>query len=326
MTYSLDPIQSSGISEAKQLLEQMMRIRFLEDKIVELRKSGDIQGSVHLCNGQEGIYSGACAALKSGDRVFSTYRGHGWAHARGVPAENILAELLGRESGVCQGRGGSAYFSAPEWGFYGENSIVGAGAPIACGAALANVLSKDGGLAITAFGDGAMNQGGVFEALNFASYLKLPVIFVCENNTYAELTPLADTVRDPILFKRARAFGIDGVRIDGNDVLNVKECITHFGEKVRNGHGPVLIELMTERLVGHYIGDMQSYRSSAEIAEAKLHEPIVRMKKRLLNSGLSEADLQSIQDNAMAHIEQSTALALLAPLASKETVMDHLYA
>ncbi|MEO7231777.1 MAG: thiamine pyrophosphate-dependent dehydrogenase E1 component subunit alpha [Polaromonas sp.] len=326
MKYSSDSIQSGDIPQARHVLEQMMRIRFLEEKIADLRKSGDIQGSVHLCIGQESIYSGACAALQPGDRVFSTYRGHGWAHACDVPAEGILAELLGRESGVCQGRGGSAYFSAPEWGFYGENSIVGAGAPIACGAALASVLAKDGSLAVTAFGDGAMNQGGVFEALNFAAYLKLPVIFVCENNTYAELTPLADTVRDPNLFKRSRAFGIEGVRIDGNDVLGVKDCIAHFGEKVRNGHGPVLIEMMTQRLVGHYIGDMQSYRSSAEIAEAKLHEPIVRLKKRLLNSGLSEADLQGIEDSALAHIEQSAATALQAPLASQDTVMDHLYA
>lgn len=326
MNYSSDSIQSSDIPQTKLILEQMMRIRFLEEKIADLRKTGDIQGSVHLCNGQEGIYSGSCAALQPGDRVFSTYRGHGWAHACDVPAEGILAELLGRESGVNRGRGGSAYFSAPEWGFYGENSIVGAGAPIACGAALANVLAQDGGLAITAFGDGAMNQGAVFEALNFAAYLRLPVIFVCENNTYAELTPLADTVRDANLFKRSRAFGIDGVRIDGNDVLGVKDCIAHFGEKVRNGHGPVLIEMMTQRLVGHYIGDMQSYRSPAEIAEAKLHEPIVRLKKRLLNSGLSEADLQGIQDNALAHIEHAAAKALQAPLASKDTVMDHLYA
>lgn len=326
MKYSSDPIQSSDIPQARHLLEEMMRIRFLEEKIADLRKSGDIHGSVHLCIGQEGIYSGACAALQPGDRVFSTYRGHGWALACGVPAEGILAELLGRESGVCKGRGGSAYFSAPEWGFYGENSIVGAGAPIACGAALASVLAKDGSLAVTAFGDGAMNQGGVFEALNFAAYLKLPVIFVCENNTYAELTPLADTVRDPNLFKRARAFGIDGVRIDGNNVLGVKDCMAHFGEKVRNGHGPVLIEMMTQRLVGHYIGDMQSYRSSTEIAEAKLHEPILRLKKRLLNSGLSEADLQVIQDSALAHIEQSAAIALQAPFASPDTVMDHLYA
>lgn len=326
MNYSSDSIQSNDIPQTKLILEQMMRIRLLEEKIADLRKVGDIQGSVHLCNGQEGIYSGSCAALQPGDRVFSTYRGHGWAHACDVPAEGILAELLGRESGVSRGRGGSAYFSAPEWGFYGENSIVGAGAPIACGAALANVLTQDGGLAITAFGDGAMNQGAVFEALNFAAYLRLPVIFVCENNTYAELTPLADTVRDVNLFKRSRAFGIDGVRIDGNDVLGVKDCIAHFGEKVRNGHGPVLIEMMTQRLVGHYIGDMQSYRSHAEIAEAKLHEPIVRLKKRLLNSGLSETDLQQIQDSALAHIEHAAAKALQAPLASKDTVMDHLYA
>jgi len=326
MQYSTEPISASDVLAAKELLEQMIRIRLLEEKIADLRKSGEIQGSVHLCIGQEAIYSGSCAARQPGDRVFSTYRGHGWAHACGVPAEAILAELLARETGVCAGRGGSAYFSAPEWGFFGENSIVGAGAPIACGAALASTMAKDGSLAITAFGDGAMNQGGVFEAMNFASYLKLPVIFLCENNTYAELTPIADTVRDAALFKRARAFGMDGVRIDGNDILGVRQCMEHFGQKVRNGHGPVLIEMMTQRLVGHYIGDMQSYRTAREIAEAKLHEPIVRLGQRLQLSGVSDAEVQNIHLNAAAHIEAATAKALNAPLASADTVMEHLYA
>ena len=326
MSVQVEALPPSDLPSAQALLEQMIRIRLLEEKITDLRKSGDVQGSVHLCIGQEAIYAGTCAALQPQDRVFSTYRGHGWALARGVPAVGVLAELLGRETGVCQGRGGSAYFSAPQWGFYGENSIVGAGAPIACGAALASQMSQDGGIAITAFGDGAMNQGGVFEALNFAAYLKLPVIFVCENNTYAELTPIADTVRDATLFKRSRAFGIDGVRIDGNDALGVKRCIEHFAAKLRQGHGPVLIEMMTQRLVGHYIGDMQAYRSPAEIALAKQHEPILRLSQQLLQSGLGDDDIQAIHTRATAHIEAATAQALQAPLASTADVKEHLYA
>ncbi|NCT96100.1 MAG: thiamine pyrophosphate-dependent dehydrogenase E1 component subunit alpha [Comamonadaceae bacterium] len=326
MNYTLEPLAADAVSEALALLLTMHRIRFLEEKISELRRQGDIQGSVHLCIGQEAIYAGACAALQRGDRVFSTYRGHGWALACGVPSEGILAELLARETGVCRGRGGSAYFSAVDWGFYGENSIVGAGAPIACGAALASLHAGDGAIAVTAFGDGAMNQGAIAEAMNFASYQRLPVMFVCENNTYAELTPIAETVRDPALFKRARAFGMDGVRIDGNNVHEVKTCVAHYAKQLRDGKGPVLIEMMTQRLVGHYYGDMQSYRPAGEVTQAKLHEPIVRLRERLRRSGVSEDTLDAQSANAALDIQQATQRALEAPLAAEATVMEHLYA
>lgn len=326
MTYTLEPLAADAVSEALELLLTMHRIRLLEEKISELRRRGDIQGSVHLCIGQEAIYAGACAALQRGDRVFSTYRGHGWALACGVPSEGILAELLARETGVCRGRGGSAYFSAVDWGFYGENSIVGAGAPIACGAALASLHAGDGSIAVTAFGDGAMNQGAIAEAMNFASYQRLPVMFVCENNTYAELTPIADTVRDPALFRRARAFGMDGVRIDGNNVHEVKTCVAHYAKQLRDGKGPVLIEMMTQRLVGHYYGDMQSYRPAGEVTQAKLHEPIVRLQERLRRSGVSEYTLDAHRANAALEIDQATQRALEAPLACEANVMEHLYA
>lgn len=319
-------LQVSEIEDALSLLTQMYRIRFLEEKITELRKQLDIQGSVHLCNGQEAIYVGARAALTAKDRIFSTYRGHGWALACGVPLAGILGELLGRESGVCKGRGGSAYFSAADWGFYGENSIVGAGAPIACGAALASQYSKDGSLALTAFGDGAINQGAIAEALNFAAYLRLPLIFLCENNTYAELTPLAETVKDPMLFRRARSYGINGLRIDGNDVHAVRDCIAHCAKEVREGKGPVLIEMMTQRLVGHYYGDLQSYRPAGEIQAAQKVEPIVRLKERLLKFGVPEYELIERESLARKEIEQAASEALAQPLANVESVREHLYA
>jgi TPP-dependent pyruvate/acetoin dehydrogenase alpha subunit len=243
-------MSTAAHTQALDDLAAMHRIRMLEEKITELRKQQIIQGSVHLCIGQEAIYVGSRSALTPQDRVFSTYRGHGWAIACGVPAEGILAELLGRETGVCRGRGGSAMFSAPDHGFYGENSIVGAGAPIACGAALSARIKGEDRVALTAFGDGAMNQGGIHEAMNFAAYLNLPVLFICENNTYAELTPIAETVRDADLYKRAAAYGMPGVRIDGNDVAAVRECVAHHARLAREGKGPALIEMMTQRLVG----------------------------------------------------------------------------
>jgi len=311
---------------SEQFLATMYRIRYMEDKITELRKQQLIQGSVHLCSGQEAIYAGSLAGLHKGDRVFSTYRGHGWALACGVPAAGIIAELLGRESGVCRGRGGSAYFSAADWGFYGENSIVGAGAPIACGAALAGTIREDGSVSLTAFGDGAMNQGGIHEAMNFAAYLNLPVLFVCENNTYAELTPLAETVRDPLLYKRAQGYGMPSERIDGNDAAAVAQCVARYADAARQGKGPALIEMMTQRLVGHYYGDMQSYRPKGELTQAKLDEPIVRLRGELAGRGIAAARLDDIEAAARREIDEAAEQALAAPPASTTDILEHLYA
>jgi TPP-dependent pyruvate/acetoin dehydrogenase alpha subunit len=307
-------------------LQAMYRIRCLEEKITELRKRQAIQGSVHLCIGQEAIYTGALQALRKGDQVFSTYRGHGWAMACGVPARAILAELLGRETGVNKGRGGSAYFSAANWGFYGENSIVGAGAPIACGAALTNKLRETGAVALTAFGDGAMNQGAIHEAMNFSAYLNLPVIFVCENNVYSELTPIADMTRDADLYMRAQGYGIPGTRIDGNDLHAVRNCVAEHVQAARQGKGPALIEMMTYRLVGHYYGDMQSYRPRGELTEAKKHEPIVRMREQLSAKGVAAHRLDACESQARQAIENAAQEALEAPLADTNTILEHLYA
>lgn len=319
-------MQEINTSQALADLAAMHRIRMLEEKITELRKQQIIQGSIHLCVGQESIYVGARSALTDDDRVFSTYRGHGWAMACGVPAEAILAELMGRETGVNKGRGGSAMFSAADYGFYGENSIVGAGAPIACGAALAARVKGEPRVALTAFGDGAMNQGGVHEAMNFAAYLNLPVLFVCENNTYAELTPIAETVRDADMYKRAAAYGIPGVRIDGNDVAAVRECVAHHAREAREGKGPALIEMMTQRLVGHYYGDMQSYRPKGELTEAKKHEPIVRLRQELLAQGTDAEELDAIEAKARNYIETAARTAMDAEPVSPSTVKEHLYA
>jgi pyruvate dehydrogenase E1 component alpha subunit len=258
--------------------------------------------------------------------VFATYRGHGWAIARGVPLEPLFAELLGRESGICGGRGGSAYFTAPQFGFYGENSIVGAGAPIALGAALAGRHDGSGRVAVTVFGDGAMNQGSVHEALNFAAAFELPVVFICENNTWSELTPIADMVAEPELWKRAAGYGMHGYRLDGNDPAAVREFVTDAVESARDGEGPVLLELMTERLVGHYIGDAEHYRRPGELEQANAREPLVRIRQALLASGASADDLAVIGAAVAQEIDVASARALAAPLADPTTLKEHLYA
>jgi pyruvate dehydrogenase E1 component alpha subunit len=317
---------TSGREQGLADLEAMLRIRLLEEKVRDLRVSGDIVGSVHLCIGQEAGPVGTCDVLEPQDALFCTYRGHGWALARGVPAEGILAELLGRATGVCGGRGGSAYFTAPKYGFYGENSIVGAGAPVAAGAALAARYDESTRVAVTVFGDGAMNQGSVHEAMNFAAAFKLPIVFICENNKWSELTAIADMVGDAALWKRARAYGMLGQRLDGNDTTAVREATGVAIERARLGGGPMLLELMTERLVGHYIGDAEQYRAPGEVEDAKTREPIIRIKRDLADLGVAAAEIASLESRVATEIESAAAAALAAPLADPSTAKDHVYA
>ena len=306
-------------------LRQMYMIRYFEEKVLLLRMTGVIVGSVHLCNGQEAIPVGALAAREPQDVVFCTYRGHGYALACGTPPTAIFAELMGRETGVNFGRGGSAYFTAPEYGFYGENSIVGAGAPIAVGAALSAKFDGSKRVALCAFGDGAMNQGAVHEAMNMASAFKLPVVFICENNYYSELTPIHKMVADPELYKRAAAYAMPGERIDGNDPEAVKGAMSQALARARSGEGPSLVEAMTARLLGHYIGDPETYRRPGEVEENKTREPIVRLRQKLAESGVSERELEEVSEDVRASIETAAEQAQAAPKTDPSTVREHLY-
>ncbi|WP_033295838.1 thiamine pyrophosphate-dependent dehydrogenase E1 component subunit alpha [Amycolatopsis jejuensis] len=308
-------------------LEAMQRIRFFEEEVTRLRGTGDVVGSVHLCNGQEAVYVGACAALDlSRDAVFPTYRGHGWTLACGAPPHALFAELLGRRTGINGGRGGSAYLTAPEHGMYGENSIVGAGAPIAAGAALAATFDGSGRVALAAFGDGALNQGAVHEAMNFAAVRRLPVIFLVENNLYSELTPIADMVRIDKLFRRASAYGMPGARIDGNDPEAVRTAVAEAVRRAREGEGPVLLEAMTQRIVGHYIGDAQHYRPAGELDEAASAEPIGRIIRELLAAGVDQSEVDPVVARVAREIADASAQALADPIADPSTVLEHLYA
>jgi len=328
MTPVSDPTALPAVAGAA-LIDQyaaMLRIRRFEERIEKMRHAGEVIGSVHLCIGQEAIPVGARAALEERDALFSTYRGHGWALACGVPAEALFGELLGRRTGVNGGRGGSAYFTAARYGFYGENSIVGAGAPIAAGAALAARYDGSGAVALTAFGEGAMNQGAVHEALNFAAAFDLGVIFVVENNGYSELTPTRTMVRDDELWKRAAAYAIPGVRVDGNDPGAVREAVLDAAARARAGEGPTLIEAMTERLVGHYIGDGEAYRAEGEVAAAKEREPLVVARARLLADGVSSDDLDALVAAVEAEVDAAAAAALAAEPADTTTVREHVHA
>lgn len=317
---------NTRINEGLEDLGAMWRIRALEEKIRDLRFSEDIVGSVHLAIGQESIAVAACSQLRERDALYATYRGHGWAVARGVPPREIFGELMGRTSGVNGGRGGSAYFSAPQYGFHGENSIVGAGAPIATGAALAGKFDGSGRVAVAVFGDGAMNQGAVAEAMNFAAALKIGVIFLCENNRYSELTPINDMVANPDLSQRATALGIPAVRIDGNDLAQVRTAVKLSLEAAISGRGPSFIEAHTQRIVGHYIGDAEQYRPAGELeADAEL-EPIARLRRELASAGATDAQLNRTEQRARDEMDTAAAAALSDPLVAPETAGEHLYA
>jgi TPP-dependent pyruvate/acetoin dehydrogenase alpha subunit len=309
-----------------ELYERMCRIRFFEDRITELRVSGDVVGSVHLCSGQEAICVATAHALNlTKDLVFPTYRGHGWTLACGAPPEAIFAELLGRETGVNSGRGGSAYLFAPDYGLYGENSIVGAGTVIAAGAALAATFDGSGRVAVSVIGDGALNQGSVHEALNFSSIRNLPVLFVVENNGWSELTPIASMTRQDKLYKRASAYGIPSARIDGNDVLNVLATMREVIGRLRSGEGPVFIEAKTDRIVGHSIGDAQQYRAPGELDRIRANEPLVRTRRQLTDAGMPAHVIDEATERAHADILAASERALAAPRSDTSRVLEHLY-
>ena len=302
----------------------LLRIRQFEDRLLSLHTEGRIQGSMHLCSGQEAIPVGGCRALTERDYLMATYRGHGWAVARGIPLRDLFAELLHRNSPLCGGRGGSPYFSAIQYGFLGENSIVGAGLPIAAGSALAARFDADDSVTLVDVGDGALNQGAAHEAINFAAVYDLPLIILVENNVYSEMTPIRDMVRIDQLSQRAAAYGIPGSTIDGNDADAVEAAVHQAVARARGGDGPSLIEAMTERIVGHYTGDLQHYRPAGEVEEARKHEPIARLRATTEGRRLG-AELDRVGEEVEDEIEVALQEALTVPPPDPATAKDFVY-
>lgn len=296
-------------------------IRRFEERLVGLKAEGLIQGSMHLCNGQEAIPVGACAPLETRDALTVTYRGHGWAIARGLPVVQLFAELQGRASDLSGGLGGSPYFCSARHGFLGENSIVGAGVPIAMGAALASHFDDSGAVSLVSIGDGAVNQGSVHEALNMAGAMRLPLVVVVENNVYSELTPVRDMIPTATLVERAPIYGMSSASVDGNDVDSVERAVRAAVDQARTGGGPSLLEAHTERLVGHYDLDPQHYRPSGEIEDAMTREPVGRLRRVI-------GDVEA--DRIDAEVEQELDAALAAsqevPYPTTASVTEHLYA
>jgi 2-oxoisovalerate dehydrogenase E1 component len=311
-----------------QAYREMSLIRAFEKKVWDLSAETPpkIIGSVHLCAGQEAIPVGVCAVLeKNRDSIVTTYRGHGWALAWGLDPAKLFAEICHRKMGLNGGRAGSALMMDPPSGFMGENSIVAAGAPIAAGVALAQQYKKTGGVVVITVGDGAMNQGALHEAIVFAVARRLPVIFVCENNGWSEMTRTDTIVPVGRLSRRGGGYGLSSATINGNDPLAVRDSFAVAVEQARKGEGPSFIECKTARLWGHYNRDVEHYRSKEDRRAAEEADPLPALKIVLSNTGMSNSDVDRLAVEAQERIEAIAVQALGAEPPDPATALHHIY-
>ncbi len=310
------------------VFRQMRRIRVFEEKLAELVGAGRLAGFLHLYAGEEAVAVGVCAHLEERDWVTSTHRGHGHAIAKGVALRHMMAELFGRRTGVCNGKGGSMHIADLDRGMLGANGIVGAGIPLATGAALTAQIKHTGGVAVAFFGDGASNQGQFHEALNLAAVWKLPVVFVVENNLYGEATPMefVTPVRD--IATRAAAYAMPGVIADGMDFFDVHGKAGDAVARARRGDGPTLLECKTYRYFGHYVGDPLTYRTREEADDWRQNrDPLVRFEERTVGEGLVESgNLRRIEDEVAREVDDAVNAAEQAPLPGPEDVLADVYA
>jgi acetoin:2,6-dichlorophenolindophenol oxidoreductase subunit alpha len=307
------------------LYRKMYEIRRVEQRLEELFKVAEIYGSLHLCVGQEATAVGACAALRQDDYITATYRGHGATLAKGTSAKAVVAELFGRETGCCRGRAGSMLLTDVSVGNLGCSGIVAGGIPTAVGAALSARLAKNNRVALTFFGEGATNQGLFHESLNMAALWKLPCIFFCENNLYAEMTPIREEASIERMADRGCACGIPGVVVDGNDVEAVYRTTAQAVARARAGEGPTLIEAMTYRISGHMFGDAQAYRSKEEVESWRARDPLLVARRKLGERGVDASATDKVHQEVDAAIEEAVTFARQSPEPNPEEANRYVY-
>jgi 2-oxoisovalerate dehydrogenase E1 component len=307
------------------MFERMLLIRVFEQQVSKLYREGEVPGFVHLSIGQEAVSVGACWSLADGDVITSTHRGHGHCLARGMDPESMFAELMGRDTGTNRGRGGSMHIADPRQGVFGANGIVAAGVPIAVGAATASCIRGRKQVVVSFFGDGAVAHGAFHEAVNLAVLWNLPVVFLCENNGFAEFSATID--QHPVsLETRAAGYGLGFRQVDGNDVLAVEQSVREAVIEIRSGGGPVLVEAMTYRWHGHYEGDPQSYRDESVLVEWQSeHDPIAKYRQVLLDNGFSHDRVEQIEARVISRIETAVEAARSAALPNPDSVADFVY-
>lgn len=305
----------------------MRRIRIFETRTAEEFAGGRIPGFVHLYVGEEAIAAGVCYALKPIDKIISTHRGHGHLVAKGGDFKLMMAELYGKSTGYCKGKGGSMHIASMDLGMLGANGIVGGGPPIAAGAGLAAQYLGNGGVAVCFFGDGASNQGTTHEAMNLASCWKLPTIFVVENNQWGEFTHQSRHQNIDNVSDRAAGYGIPGVTIAGNDVIAVHEAATEAVARARDGLGPTLLEFKTYRTRGHYEGDPMDYRDPKEAEEWAAKDPIMMFESKLLEMGaLTDETIAETEKSIEAEMDEAIKFAADSPYPDPSELTTDVYA
>ena len=314
-------------SELLRIYRTMLKIRMFEERVTREFRKGDMPGFVHTYIGAEAVATGICTHLDDDDYISSTHRGHGHCIAKGCSVKDMLAELYGRETGLCKGRGGSMHIADFARGMLGANAIVGGGIALAAGGALAIQTRGERGVAVTFFGDGACNQGILHETMNLASIWKLPLIFVCENNGWAESTPVSYSTSVPDISARASAYGFPGFTVDAADVIAVYEVADEAVARARNEQGPTLIEAKIGRMIGHYLGDPEGYRPKKLKEEAKCKDPIPPLESMLIqNRALAKEDLLKMRQEIEEELDDAVNYAKTSQLPAGEEVEAEVYA
>jgi len=322
----MKPSEQLGKDRLIWMWTQMVRIREFEERVHAEFATGDIPGFVHLYAGEEASAVGVCSNLDDRDTIASTHRGHGHCIARGVDVSEMMAEIYGRKTGSCHGKGGSMHIADLSRGMLGANGIVGGGPPLICGTALAAKIKGTGGVSVAFFGDGGSNQGTTLESMNLASVWNLPTIFVAENNGYAETTSSTWSVASDNIADRAAGFGMPGVIVDGFDFFAVHEAASEAIARAREGGGPTLIEMKFTRYFGHFEGDQQTYRAGeVEHARAEL-DCLKRFADRVTETGeLARADLDAVDAEVTTQIDKAVDEAKAAPLPTEADLLTDVY-
>jgi TPP-dependent pyruvate/acetoin dehydrogenase alpha subunit len=308
------------------IYDRMTTIRQFEERVSKLFADGRIPGFVHLYAGEEAVAVGVCAHLTDRDYITSTHRGHGHCIAKGVELGPMMAELFGRSGGLCKGKGGSMHIADMSKGMLGANGIVGGGPPLACGAGLTAKTLGTGAVTACFFGDGAAEQGTTHEAMNLAAIWKLPVVFVAENNGFAESTPVGYHCAASTIADRSAAYDIPGVSVDGYDVMAVYEAAGEAFERARRGEGPSLIEARTWRYFGHFEGDQTTYRTAEQSAAYREHDPLTYFAKQAIDGGLlTKKDVEAADHRAAAAVDAAIEYGESSPPPRPEDALTDVY-
>ncbi|BAB05541.1 thiamine pyrophosphate-dependent dehydrogenase E1 component subunit alpha [Halalkalibacterium halodurans] len=313
--------------KARWIYQKMVEIRMFEDRVHDIFSKGEIPGFVHLYAGEEAIAVGLCAHLDHNDYITSTHRGHGHCIAKGCELDGMMAEIYGKSTGLCKGKGGSMHIADLDRGMLGANGIVGGGFTLAAGAALTAKFKQTGGVAVCFFGDGANNQGTFHEGINLAAIWDLPVVFVAENNGYGEATPFHYASACEQITDRAKGYNIPGVKVDGKDVVAVYEVAREAVERARRGEGPTLIECITYRNYGHFEGDAQTYKTGREKEEHTEERDAITLfeKYALSNNLLTEEAIQTVRHEVEQSVDRAVDFANASDYPQPEELLTDVY-